>query len=82
MIANVQVSNSIASSLSYGQNPEKGGEIFICNYTDVTASTQEQIKDWEAMSNNYRNKCYNIVISLSDKDTEKIRQIKDINSVH
>lgn len=79
MIANVQVSNSIASSLSYGQNPEKGGEIFICNYTDVTASTQEQIKDWEAMSNNYRNKCYNIVISLSDKDTEKIRQIKDIN---
>lgn len=79
MVANLQVSNNISSSLSYGQNLEKGGEIFLCNYTDITASTQEQIKDWEAMSNNYRNKCYNIVISFSDKDTEKIRQIEDIN---
>lgn len=78
MVANVQVSNDIAFSLSYAQNHEKGGEIFLCNLTDETASVQEQIKDWEAMTNNYRNKCYNIVISLSDKDTEKIRQIKDV----
>lgn len=79
MIANVQPSNDIAHSLGYGQNPEKGGEIFLCNLTDETASVQEQIRDWEAMSNPYRNKCYNIVISFSDKDTGKIRQIKDVN---
>lgn len=79
MTANVQPSGNIAFSLGYAQNPEKGGEIFLCNWTDETATVAEQIKDWEAMSNPYRTQCYNIVISFSDNDTEKIRQIEDVN---
>lgn len=79
MTANVQPSGNIAFSLGYAQNPEKGGEIFLCNLTDESASVDEQIRDWKAISNPYHTQCYNIVISFSDKDTEKIRQIEDVN---
>lgn len=78
MIANVQGSSNISHSLAYGQNPEKGGEVFLMNGTDVLASPEQQARDWEAMSNDYKTKCYNIVISFSDSDSEKIRQIKDV----
>ena len=78
MIANVQGSSNIGHSLTYGQNPEKGGEVFLINGTDVLASPEQQARDWEAMSNDYKTKCYNIVISFSDADSEKIRQIKDL----
>lgn len=78
MIANVQGSSNIAHSLAYGQDPEKGGEVFLANGTDVLAGPERQARDWEAMSNDYRTKCYNIVISFSDSDSEKIRQIKDV----
>ena len=78
MIANVQGSSNIAHSLAYGQDPEKGGEVFLANGTDILAGPERQARDWEAMSNDYRTKCYNIVISFSDSDSEKIRQIKDV----
>ena len=78
MIANVQGSSNISHSLAYGQNPEKGGEVFLMNGTDVLAGPEQQARDWEAMSNDYKTKCYNIVISFSDSDSEKIRQIKDV----
>ncbi len=78
MIANVQGSSNIGHSLTYGQNPEKGGEVFLMNGTDVLAGPEQQARDWEAMANDYKTKCYNIVISFSDSDSEKIRQIKDV----
>ena len=78
MIANIQGSSNIGHSLTYGQNPEKGGEVFLMNGTDALACPEQQAQDWEAMSNDYKTKCYNIVISFSDSDSEKIRQIKDV----
>ena len=78
MIANIHGSTNIGHSLTYGQNPEKGGEVFLMNGTDALACPEQQAQDWEAMSNDYKTKCYNIVISFSDSDSEKIRQIKDV----
>ena len=75
MIANVSTSSDIAFTLAYGQNPEKGGSIILCNYTDERARADRQARDWEALSNPYKNKCYTIVVSFSNKDTEKIRQM-------
>ena len=71
MIANVSTSSDIAFTLAYGQNPEKGGGIILCNYTDERAGAEQQARDWEALSNPYRNKCYTIVVSFGNKDTEK-----------
>ena len=78
MIANIQGASNIGHSLTYGQNPEKGGEVFLMNGTDALACPEQQALDWEAMANDYKTKCYNIVISFSDSDSEKIRQIKDV----
>ena len=75
MIANVSTSSDIAFTLAYGQNPEKGGGIILCNYTDERAGADQQARDWEALSNPYRNKCYTIVVSFGNKDTETIRQM-------
>lgn len=75
MIANVSTSSDITFTLAYGQNPEKGGGIILCNYTDERAGAEQQARDWEALSNPYRNKCYTIVVSFGNKDTEKIRQM-------
>ena len=75
MIANVSTSSDIAFTLAYGQNPEKGGGIILCNYTDERAGADQQARDWEALSNSYRNKCYTIVVSFGNRDTEKIRQM-------
>ena len=75
MIANVSTSSDIAFTLAYEQNPEKGGGIILCNYTDERAGADQQARDWEALSNPYRNKCYTIVVSFGNKDTEKIRQM-------
>ena len=75
MIANVSTSSDIAFTLAYGQNPEKGGGIILCNYTDERAGAEQQARAWDALSNPYRNKCYTIVVSFGNKDTEKIRQM-------
>lgn len=75
MIARVTRSSDVHASLTYGQNPEKGGEVFYLNETAERASPKEQADDWLAMANPYRTMCYNIVISMSMEDTKKIRNI-------
>lgn len=75
MIARVTRSSDVHASLTYGQNPEKGGEVFFLNETAERASPKEQADDWLAMANPYRTMCYNIVISMSKEDTKKIRNI-------
>lgn len=73
MMATVSTSTDIAHTLCYGQNPVKGGSLILCNLTDETATPEQQAKDWEALSNNYKTKLHHIVISFSDADTVKIR---------
>lgn len=77
MIAKVNSSGTISHSLIYGQDFQKGGEIFLCQGIDLTASPEEQARDWEVFSNDYKTKLYNIILSFDDADTEKLRQIKD-----
>lgn len=74
MIAKVGRSSDVCFSLCYGQNPEKGGEVFYLNETAEYATPQEQAKDWLAMANPYKTMCYNIVISISKEDTKAIRK--------
>ena len=78
MIARVTRSANVHASLIYGQNPAKGGEVFLLNETDGRASPKEQADDWLAMANPYRTMCYNIVISMSREDTRKIRNIDSL----
>lgn len=77
MIARVTKSSDVCFSLCYGQNPEKGGEVFYLNETAEYATPQEQAKDWLAMANRYKTMCYNIVISISKEDTKGIRNNVD-----
>lgn len=65
----------MAYTLSYGQNPEKGGEVFYLNETLEGQTPKEMADDWLAIANKYSPMCYHIVISMSDGDTEKIRSI-------
>lgn len=80
MIARVTASADIGFSLAYGQNPAKGGEVFYLNETAEYASPKEQAEDWLAIANSYRTMCYNIVISMSRNDTEKIRNIDNLKA--
>ena len=75
MIAKVLRSNNVAYTLSYGQNPEKGGEVFYLNETLEGQTPKEMAEDWLAIANKYSPMCYHIIISMSDGDTEKIRSI-------
>lgn len=75
MIAKVLRSDNVAYTLSYGQNPEKGGEVFYLNETLEGQTPKEMADDWLAIANKYSPMCYHIVISMSDGDTEKIRSI-------
>lgn len=75
MIAKVSRSNDVAFTLCYGQNPEKGGEVFCLNETLEGQTPKEMARDWLAMANRYSPMCYHIVISMSDGDTEKIRNM-------
>lgn len=77
MIAKVGRSSDVCFSLCYGQNPEKGGEVFYLNETAEYVTPQEQAKDWLAMANPYKTMCYNIVISISKEDTKAIRKNVD-----
>lgn len=75
MIATVQTSKDISHSLTYGQNPEKGGSILLSNLTDECCGPRQQAKDWEALCKGYKVKCYNIVVSFSDADTSMFRSM-------
>lgn len=73
MIARTEMSTSITHCLVYGQNCEKGGECFFSQDLDPTLSPEEQAKDWEAISNNYKRNICHIIVSFSDNDTKKLR---------
>lgn len=77
MIAHYYPSSDISQSLLYGRNPMKGGEILIASNTDISASPEEQARDWELLSNDYRTKCVCIVISFSKAETEWLRSQND-----
>lgn len=76
MNVKVRMSANITSALVYGRNPDKGGEYILYNCLDPTLSPEEQAEDWKAMSRGYKNKVCQIIISFSDKDTERIRQMR------
>ena len=75
MIAKVNTTSHITRSVLYGQNEQKGGEVLLYNFVDMAASPDEQAADLNAMSNPYRVKAYNIILSFDDKDTEILRQM-------
>lgn len=73
MNARTEISKSITHCLVYGQNHEKGGECFFSQDLDPTLSPEEQAKDWETMSNDYKRNICHIIVSFSDNDTKKLR---------
>lgn len=73
MIAKVNLSNRLVDSLAYGANEHKGGEVLLQNGYITFLSPEENAKRWERMSNDYRNKAVHIILSFSDKDTERLR---------
>lgn len=73
MIAKVNFSPNISRSLAYGGNELKGGEIFLQSGYITDLSPEENAARWERMSNNYRNKTVHVILSFSDKDTQKLR---------
>ena len=77
MMATVSKSSDISHSLTYAQNKEKDGGILFANLTDLSATPEEQARDWEALSNDYKIKCYNIVISFTPNETRVLRSIPD-----
>ena len=77
MMATVSKSSDISHSLTYAQNKEKDGGILFANLIDLSATPEEQARDWEALSNDYKTKCYNIVISFTPNETQALRSMPD-----
>ena len=78
MIAKVNTTSHITRSVMYGQNEQKGGEVLLYNFVDMAATPDEQAADLNAMSNPYRVKAYNIILSFDNKDTEILRQMVEL----
>lgn len=77
MNARVGRSSDIAHSLNYAQNREKDGKILLANFTDLSATPKEQVRDWMATANNYKTQCYTIVISFTPDETVMLRSMPD-----
>lgn len=77
MNAIVGKSSDISHSLGYAQNCEKDGGILFANHTDITASPEEQARDWMATANDYRTQCYTIIISFTPNETALLRSMPD-----
>ncbi|MDE7420677.1 MAG: relaxase/mobilization nuclease domain-containing protein [Muribaculaceae bacterium] len=77
MNARVGKSSAISYSLSYAQNHEKDGGILFANFTDLSASPDEQAQDWMATANNYKTQCYTIIISFTPEETAMLRSMPD-----
>jgi hypothetical protein len=77
MNARVGKSSDISHSLGYAQNRDKDGGILLANFTDITASPEEQARDWMATANNYRTQCYTIIISFTPTETSMLRSMPD-----
>ena len=77
MNARVGKSSDISDSLDYAQNHEKDGGILFANFTDLSASPDEQAQDWMATANDYRTQCYTIIISFTPEETAMLRSMPD-----
>lgn len=77
MMATVIKSSDISHSLTYAQNKEKDGEILFANLTDLSATPEEHARDWEALSNDYKTKIYNLVITFTPNETQALRSLPD-----
>ncbi len=77
MNARVGKSSDITHSLTYARNRDKNGGILLANYTDLTASPEEQARDWMATANSYRTQCYTIIISFTPNETALLRSMPD-----
>ena len=77
MNARVGKSSDISHSLGYAQNRDKDGGILLANFTDITASPEEQARDWMATANDYKTRCYTIIISFTPTETVMLRSMPD-----
>ena len=77
MNARVGKSSDISHSLGYAQNREKDGGILFANFTDLSATPEEQAQDWIATANDYKTQCYTIVISFTPNETSMLRSMPD-----
>lgn len=77
MNARVGKSSDISHSLGYAQNRDKDGGILLANFTDITASPEEQARDWMATANDYKTRCYTIIISFTPTETSMLRSMPD-----
>ena len=77
MNARVGKSSDIFHSLGYAQNHEKDGGLLFANFTDLSASPEEQAQDWMATANDYRTQCYTIIISFTPEETAMLRSMPD-----
>ena len=77
MNARVGKSSDISHSLGYAQNHEKDGGILFANFTDMSASPEEQAQDWMLTANDYRTQCYTIIISFTPEETAMLRSMPD-----
>ena len=77
MNARVGKSSDISHSLGYAQNHEKDGSILFANFTDLSASPEEQAQDWMATANDYKTQCYTIIISFTPEETAMLRSMPD-----
>lgn len=77
MNARVGKSSDISHSLGYAQNRDKDGGILLANFTDIAASPEEQARDWMATANDYKTRCYTIIISFTPTETVMLRSMPD-----
>ena len=77
MNARVGKSSDISHSLGYAQNREKDGGILFANFTDLSATPEEQTQDWMATANDYKTQCYTIIISFTPEETAMLRSMPD-----
>lgn len=77
MNAIVGSSSDISHSLAYAQNRDKDGGILFANFTDLSATAEEQARDWTATANRYKTMCYTIIISFTPNETAMLRSMPD-----
>lgn len=70
-------SSDISHTLDYVQNREKDGGILLASFTDLTATPDEQARDWMATANSYKTQCYTIIISFTPDETRMLRSMPD-----
>lgn len=70
-------SSDISHTLDYVQNRDKDGGILLASFTDLTATPDEQARDWMATANDYKTRCYTIIISFTPTETVMLRSMPD-----